>query len=318
MIVNNAQQTKTTPPKAISFNKKDFEGVRFIPHDFKTVVSLDKKTHMIWLSEKIITDMLCVAGLVEKEVSWLGIVDRTNNGFFISEIFVPEQIVSAAETEMTEEGIFDIAQKIMSEENGIEKINKLRFWCHTHPWGGTGASGQDDTQSKKFIKDVDDFFIRGIATKKGKIEFTLYLIDKQLVIKDAPWGMITNNIDNSIKTWLEVVGQNVKEKAPAAYNWRNDYFGNGVKMPGDVWCSQSARWVPKGNELAWCYIRKYHIMQKILDREKTHEQTMNEKNQILINDDDVELESSGDVIEVDFDEDDKEMEEYIKSQGYHF
>lgn len=244
--------------ETIKTEKENFDGVIYQPHKFDTKTNFFKNINMIWIPEEILIDMHAIAGLVKEEVSWLGTVDRDETGFTITEIFLPEQVVSGAETEMTNAGIAAIGQELIERSSDASLVNKLRFWCHTHPFGGTSPSGPDVTQTKKLLENVDDFFIRGICNKKGKLEFTLYLIEEGIQIIDCPWEQKIDYLESTLDNWLKKVNTSVKKKSyidNSHYTgglYRNSTFQN------KIWDPKTFKWVEKEKE-AWKIKYQCHL-----------------------------------------------------------
>ncbi|HEY9868415.1 MAG TPA: hypothetical protein V6D08_04565 [Candidatus Obscuribacterales bacterium] len=129
--------------------------------------------------------------IAPKEVGWLGTVSRRPNGdFLIEEVFLVEQEVTSVETELTVEGREKLVLELLEKgDPGLEQANKLRFWGHSHVRMSTGPSGTDERTMEQFGTEGMPFYIRGIFTKLGRGEFTIYLYDKGYRILDAPWAV---------------------------------------------------------------------------------------------------------------------------------
>lgn len=149
---------------------------------------------------------------VTTEIGWLGFVERLpDNEYLITDVVVPKQEVNGGTCEITEDGLVELADSILSEEGGLEKVNTMRLWGHSHANMGTSPSGQDNTQMEIFTKNVKDFFIRLIANKKGEYNFTVYEYDRNLITEEAPTEIVTDD-DEALKAEIkETVAKNVKE-----------------------------------------------------------------------------------------------------------
>ena len=204
-----AKQVKSIV-KTSAFEKttKTGDTAPLVPHQFHTVTS-QWAENIILIPPNILHDMGCIIGLSDKEVGWLGFIDRLPEGYLITEVFVPEQVTSSAETEISEEGISIVATELMGHPDGMEKVNKLRLWGHSHPWGSTSPSGPDVTQTKALMKDIDDFFIRAIAGKNGRIEFTLFVKDLGLTITDCPWQLHHQVEYDHTEYWHSIMKKNI-------------------------------------------------------------------------------------------------------------
>lgn len=290
------QKTKTDV-----FKKKDFDAKAYVPHEFKTEIISKFDDIMIKIPMDILADMVSIAGLVKEEVSWLGTVVRDGLEFLITEVFVPEQAVSSGETEMTGGGVAEIATQLMETDKGeVERVNQLRFWCHTHPFGGTAPSSPDVEQTKKLLENVDDFFIRGISNKKGKIQFTVWLIQEGVTIIDCPWRLELDDMDISVNYWHEHINKKVSKKTHTRGAWLGQgggtHPGRGYqsnlyepKKPGQIWCQIDQGWVWPQDKQIWSPIDKAFMtvaeIMKMTDIEKkkpANARAWNQANMIVV------------------------------------
>jgi hypothetical protein len=171
------------------FNAREPEP--FHQHDFRTRAEFLRSPNSpkILISDHAYRRMCLIVEMAPKEVGWLGTVDRMPSGnFYIDEIFVPEQEVTGAETDPTDEGQFKVMNELaeMGEE-GMKKIERLRFWGHSHVFMGTSPSGTDENTPLNYERLGLPWFIRGIFNKLGRAEFTVYLFEEGHRFVDAPW-----------------------------------------------------------------------------------------------------------------------------------
>ena len=157
-------------------------------------------------------DQGAIIALAKEEVSWFGVVDIDADGdFIIGELFVPEQAVSGASADVEEEGMVKMAEEILQHENGVDKFNKLRFFCHSHVNMGTTPSATDEKQAEDFSKQCDDFLIRGICNKSGRMELTLYIFEHGLKVVDAKWDVLRDEkTDETVMYWKEKLETRLK------------------------------------------------------------------------------------------------------------
>jgi hypothetical protein len=129
--------------------------------------------------------------IAPKEVGWLGTVKRLDNGdFLIEEVFLVEQEVTGVETEMSVEGREKLVLDLLAHgDAGLDKSNTLHFWGHSHVRMSTGPSGTDENTMMQFGNEGHPYYIRGIFTKLGRGEFTLYLYEQGYRVLDAPWAV---------------------------------------------------------------------------------------------------------------------------------
>jgi hypothetical protein len=176
----------------------------FHQHDFRTRAEFLKspKAPRILISDHAYRRMCLIVELAPKEVGWLGTAERMPSGnFYIDEIFVPEQEVTGTETDPTDEGQFKIMNELaeMGEE-GMQKIEKLRFWGHSHVHMMTSPSGTDENTPLNYQRLGLPWFIRGIFNKLGRAEFTVYLFEEGYRFLDVPWVAVDSLTGENLTT----------------------------------------------------------------------------------------------------------------------
>lgn len=160
----------------------------FAPHDFKASVELLAEKPQVLVSREAYDRMRHYVDLADKEVGWLGTVRKDGSDFLIEEVFLFKQEVQATTCEISADGLAEFATEILSSrEDGMEVVNSLQFWGHSHVNMGTSPSGQDDAQMEVFQESGLPWFIRGILNKNGRMEFTIYLFESGVKIVDPEW-----------------------------------------------------------------------------------------------------------------------------------
>jgi len=190
----------------------------FKPHEFKNAISC-QFTPLIMLTPEVFYDMSKLVQSFDKEIGWVAEVERIKGTFIVKKIFLPGQDVDYTTTEITAEGFSMMAEAILEDdpENGTDVLNRIRFWGHSHHNMACTPSGQDDAQMEMLSKDVDDYFIRCIANKKGEMIMTLYLFDIGVVIDDCKWQIYYPNYDHEKRKahWEEQIKALVNDKRKA-------------------------------------------------------------------------------------------------------
>ena len=207
--------------------------VGFAPHKFETTSKFVLGMPKIMISREALEDMAFFVDEVTDEVSWLGTVqmigeDPISATYLIEKVYLIEQTVSGAETEMTTEGIAATYEALLKKRNGMEIVNKMFFWGHSHPHFGTTPSGPDEEQMKLFRDNNNPFFIRGIFNKEGRAQFSLFLHPQNLEFHDVSWSTVSV-ISEARKTALKKeIEEKVKKKTYGSsfYN-HNDNYGCG-------------------------------------------------------------------------------------------
>ena len=106
-----------------------------------------------------------------EEISWLGIVTKSEDHYFIEDVMLFEQEVSAVTADICEKALSDFGTKLL--QNGqFDLFNKIRCWGHSHVNMDVFASGTDEATFKQFYEN-SDYFIRIITNKKGKMSVDL-------------------------------------------------------------------------------------------------------------------------------------------------
>jgi hypothetical protein len=198
------------------FNKKKQQPFKHLcPHNFNPTVSYNDIPR-IFITPQAYKDMCALIDMVDTEVGWEGTVERIENSFLIKEIFLMEQMAHATTTIISTEGQSNLGMEIFDTkpvDEAIEILNQLRFWGHSHVNMPTNPSGQDDRQMDLFRTDGVNFFIRGIGNKHGRLEFTLYLYDMNIIIDDVPWFLYDAEINGeNYKKWDKEITKKVTYK----------------------------------------------------------------------------------------------------------
>lgn len=162
------------------------------PHNASPRGELLFKSPRVLITPDAYKRMCLYIDIAPKEVGWLGTVSQRDNGdFLIEEVFLVEQEVTSVETELSVAGREKLVLQLLAngDDEGIERANKLRFWGHSHVRMSTGPSGTDENTMLQFGAEGQPWYIRGIFTKLGRGEFTIYQYDRGYRIIDAPWAV---------------------------------------------------------------------------------------------------------------------------------
>jgi len=163
----------------------------FKPHFFQPRITQYKQRPMpkIVISREAYAKMWLYVDIAQEEVGWMGTAEQTEDGnFYIDRVWLLKQEVTGTETEMSNEGLSELATELLnSGDQGLKDWDNLRFWGHSHVRMGTSPSGTDQRTMVMLEEAQHPWFIRGILNKLGRIEFTLFLYEENLVIEDARW-----------------------------------------------------------------------------------------------------------------------------------
>lgn len=202
----------------------------FSPHIFANQVELLQAPPMVYMTRDAFSRMWHFVDIANEEVGWLGSVQLTRLGnFLIDEVFLLEQEVSAAQTEISENGIAQLVQELIeTRDDGIDVANRIHFWGHSHVRMDTNPSQQDEDQMRHFQQNECPWFIRGILNKLGRMQFDIFLWDAGVKIIDAPWAIWDEFVDQTRRGAIEAEFKaKVAKRAYARYSSSSKY--------SDVW-----------------------------------------------------------------------------------
>lgn len=148
----------------------------------------------------------------DKEVGWFALVDYDEpaNTFTITEIVIPNQEVTAAETNIGKEDLADAAMILI--EAG-KNTSKMYAWFHSHVNMGVSPSAQDEYQVEEFLEDLADqpevpAFIRGIQNKKGDLKLDVYYVQHGVAYQNVDFYVIHDDDPQ----WFTDIEKEVKDK----------------------------------------------------------------------------------------------------------
>jgi hypothetical protein len=168
----------------------------------------------------------------KQEVGWFALVDYDEkyNTFTITELVIPCQEVTAAETDIGKEDLADAAMELI--EAGKD-TSKMYAWFHSHVNMGVSPSAQDEYQVEDFLEDLADqpevpAFIRGIQNKKGDLKLDVYYIQHGIAYQNLDFHVIHDDDPQWAKDIDGEIATKVKERV-SYYN--NGYGGVGGGRP---------------------------------------------------------------------------------------
>lgn len=182
----------------------------FYPHPAQTRIEMIGGSPRVFVPRPVHDKIFHIVDLSEREVSWLGQVEQAKGlHFILGDVHLFDQVVTYSETEMSTESLARFGMHLLRECKDGQKIyDSIRLWGHYHTHGSTSPSPEDDRQIKELLSCGHPYFLRLIVTKAGRMEFTLYLIDKDLKILDVPWEFL-EPVDVSIRAQI---AKELKEK----------------------------------------------------------------------------------------------------------
>jgi len=186
--------------------------------------------------------------LVDKclqEVGWFALVDHDerDNSFTITEIVIPKQEVTAAETDIGKEDLADAAMELIAQG---KDTGKMYAWFHSHVNMGVSPSAQDEYQVEDFLEDLADqpevpAFIRGIQNKKGDLKLDVYYIQHGIAYQNVEFYVLHDDDPQ----WTKDIDAEIKAKVSERVTQYYNYAGAGGNRP---YAGKDKSGVAKGNE----------------------------------------------------------------------
>jgi hypothetical protein len=166
---------------------------------------------VVAFTTKALEQIGAYVGLMDKEIAWMSSVKKHNDGLYVvDECFLFGQAVHATTAEIDPEKLGQLIHEILQErpDDGMEVVNSLKCWGHSHVNMSTSPSGQDDRQMDDFADTVSDFMIRVIANKRGDIRVCVWDYANEVIFEDLPWTFLdAQNADR-----LNAVADEIEQK----------------------------------------------------------------------------------------------------------
>jgi hypothetical protein len=155
-----------------------------------------------------------------QEVGWWGLVEKVETDYVVTALYVPEQTVSAAETDITAETMGDLAMEVLAA--GLDP-SKLYYWGHSHVNMGVSPSGQDETQVRDYLVNCP-VFIRGIYNKAGASKVDIYDVEQNVCFESVTNVPAHPQLTKDDKAALDaLLKTNVKKQTLPVYNGYGGY-----------------------------------------------------------------------------------------------
>jgi len=171
----------------------------------------------VMLPPQVAADISYLSRHTKSEVGFMGLVTKESftseesvmvlEYYTVTEIMLLDQQCHSATTELSEAAMAELGVALLARgENGAD-YDRLRFWGHTHPFGSTSPSGQDNNQMSLFRRNGCPWFLRGIFAPQ-KMEWTLFDFYRNLVSNDVPWEVLYE-VENRDAFWAEEIRNKV-------------------------------------------------------------------------------------------------------------
>ena len=199
-----------------------------------TVSSLRKQdapkvvTPSVYYSQKVWAVMWHIIHKCPKEVGWMGYVTKIGHDYLVEEIFLPEQIVSAAETDISPDAMATLTLELIKRDMDPEK---MIYWGHSHVNMGVSPSGQDETQIDLMLQNAP-VFIRAIHNKRGEGKVDVFDTTQGVVFQAVHHDVhIPALTDEQVVYLDELIKSNVKDRVYVAPAYQKGGHGMGYQLP---------------------------------------------------------------------------------------
>ena len=198
---------------------------------------------IIWVAPLALDKMALYVQGCDKEIGWLGRVEKQDMNFIILDTYLFKQEVNATTCEISPEGLSEFIMETLTADpaEGMEIVNNLRLWGHSHVNMGVSPSGQDDTQIKSF-QEGNPFFIRVIDNKLGEMEFCIYDFENAITYKNVKWREWRFNELNLAEQIKAEIASKVTTKTYANSNVTY-YGGNNSYKSSWLWDEKTDKYV---------------------------------------------------------------------------
>ena len=211
---------KPKPKPTLTVVKPEFkeqaEALPFHPSDKKISYEVTITEPHVTFTKDALRDIYQIVDLSDKEIGWMGIVERDGMHFRVTEILMPKQTANMAECEFTTDGMAEIQLALLERPNGDELANQLKLWGHSHVDMGVFASPQDKAQIEDFKENGNSYFLRMIANKKGDISLSLFLFDLFITCHNVGWSVETTPDTGRRERWKQDITDKVQYQSYAS------------------------------------------------------------------------------------------------------
>ncbi|MDB5194369.1 MAG: hypothetical protein JWN50_383 [Parcubacteria group bacterium] len=202
------------PVEQASFHQPGWEFARMAAQSFLLPKTFPTQAELLYLPSVIPTirvhqmallKIFIIVSAIDLEVGWLGTAKRVGSDILVDEVFLFDQDVSYGHTELSTDSMSKVMLETLKRPDGESIFNNTRFWGHSHGYGGTSPSGQDDQTMRTFEGFGAQFFLRGIFNRTGDLSFSLYDWQNNLVYHRLPWKLVGKQ--PSMSTYLKLQDQ---------------------------------------------------------------------------------------------------------------
>ena len=197
----------------VSISRRSMRQTLFSPHATRGQTIMMRPLPRIAFTQHALDKMGAYVGLMNQEIAWMSTVEKRGNTYLITDCHLFGQAVHGATAEIDPEQLGELIHEILvnDPENGVNVVNSLKCWGHSHVNMAVHPSGQDDRQMDDFGETVDDYMIRVIANKHGDIRCDVWDYAAGLIHADLPWSLYTTADNDRLNAVAEEIEAKVSQ-----------------------------------------------------------------------------------------------------------
>ena len=184
----------------------------------------------VFYTPEVDAQMKFIVNKCNQEVGWMGLVTHyeDQNAFLVHRIMLPQQQVHSATTEISDEGLSEIAEELIAED---VDTSTMYCWYHSHVNMAVSPSQQDEDQVAEYMSSCP-IFIRGIVNKRGDSKVDVYYRDHNIAYTCVPTAIFYNFDKDPLEGLEELIKERVKPIVTVyPNNWNNHYSTRGSYYP---------------------------------------------------------------------------------------
>jgi proteasome lid subunit RPN8/RPN11 len=163
--------------------------------------------------------LLLYAGRCPVEIGGLGTVVEDSDGLLITDVFLLAQRVSASDTELDTDAVFDFLARVVAEGGDPALV---RLWWHSHADMDVVWSETDRTTIGSL---PGDFWVALLVNRRGEIACRLDAFQPQRETWDLPLAEVLDDASGDPEALCQTIDREILDKV-RAYTVIHEVMGN--------------------------------------------------------------------------------------------
>ncbi|HWT82173.1 MAG TPA: hypothetical protein VN648_25600 [Candidatus Methylomirabilis sp.] len=172
-------------------------------------MSLSLPPREIRILRQAMDKLLLYAERCPVEIGGLGTVTQDAEGLLVTDVMLLTQKVSAWDTELDADGLFDFLGRFMA---GGGDAARVRLWWHSH---GDMDLVWSDTDCATIANLPGDFWVALLVNRRGEIACRLDAFSPQRGTWDLPLTVISDGDDRDLDALKQSIDREILEKVRA-------------------------------------------------------------------------------------------------------